>query len=163
MLEDLIWQAMLTADMNARYWGYMARRYTRWDKGTKFLLAFTASGTVASWGIWKEIEIIWKILSGLSAVVAIALPILDWSKNVEKMSALNGEWIQLHNEYQFLLLKLDATPDDPEVRGKFEQLKKQEASSGTLDSTLPDNKKLLSRCQIEVLQTMGIQADHQEG
>lgn len=151
MLEELIWKAMLDADMNARYWQLLARRYARWDRNTKILLALTASGAVAGWGIWTDIPKAWKVLSGLSAILAIALPFLDWSTHVERMSTLRGQWEILQTEYELLLLRCDQDPPDPQIQGRFEQLRRQERTSGATDSRLPESQKLLAKAYDQVV------------
>ena len=75
-IRRVIWEAVLDADLNLRYWDHLSRRYSTWDKYTKIFLATMSSSTVASWGFWDEIDILWKGLSAVSAFTAIALPIL---------------------------------------------------------------------------------------
>ena len=77
---QVVWEAMLDADLNFRYWDHLSRRYSAWDKYTKIFLAIMSSSAVAGWRIWNEVDILWKGLSAVSAVTAIALPILNWQK-----------------------------------------------------------------------------------
>ena len=59
-IRQVIWEAMLTADLNVRYWAHLSRRYSMWDKCIKILLALASSATVASWSFWNEVDILWK-------------------------------------------------------------------------------------------------------
>jgi hypothetical protein len=104
----------LDADLSVQYWTYLSRRYSKWDKYTKIFLAVMSSSTVASWGIWGEIDILWKILSAISALVAVALPILNWQQMIARMSDLVGKWSRIRYEYENLWLDLPERPP-----GKF--------------------------------------------
>jgi hypothetical protein len=103
-LKKAVWNSMLDADMNARYWKYLVERYSSRETILKIFLAVMASGTVAGWGIWDQYEIIWKVLSSVSALLAIALPILNYSKVIESMSELAGKWGELRIEYEDMWL-----------------------------------------------------------
>ncbi len=48
-IEKAIWDSLLDADLNIRYWGYLSRRYYCINRFIKIFLAIIASGTVASW------------------------------------------------------------------------------------------------------------------
>ena len=65
---------MLTSDLNVIYWGYISRRYYNTATRIKIFHAIMASVTVASWGFWEEIDLVWKTLSGIAAVLAIIFP-----------------------------------------------------------------------------------------
>ena len=54
-----------------------SRRYSAWDKYTKIFLAVMSSSTVASWGIWDEIDLLWKRLFLLFRLsLQLSLPII---------------------------------------------------------------------------------------
>ena len=64
-IRKAIWDGRLGADFNKRYWNHLIRRYSKRDKYTKIFLATMSSSTVASWGIWDEIDLLWKSLSSI--------------------------------------------------------------------------------------------------
>ena len=56
-IRKAIWGSMLTADMNARYWKSLVRRYVQRDKGLKISLAlivtsFEIRGTLSHDQAW---------------------------------------------------------------------------------------------------------------
>ena len=79
-LRKTVWRAMLDADLNYRYYGKLGRRYSGYERATKIFSAVASSSVVASWGMWSDVPILWKILSGISAVVAVVLPALRRTK-----------------------------------------------------------------------------------
>ena len=105
-IKKAIRDSMLDADLNVRYWGHLSRQYYKTSRFIKIFLALIASGTVASWGFWQDIELLWKILSGIAAVLAIILPILGLEKKIDTMSILKGIWIEVVNGYVFVCLSL---------------------------------------------------------
>ena len=59
-IRKAVWDGMLGADFNKRYWDHLIRRYSKRDKYTKIFLATMSSSTVESWGIWDEIDLLWN-------------------------------------------------------------------------------------------------------
>jgi len=154
-LEGRVWESMLDADMHVRYWRYLAQRYRSHDKVAKIFLAITASSTVAGWAIWTQHPTAWQILSGLSAVIAVALPIMKWSEEMQVTAVLYGEWNQLRTSYEQLWGKLDRM-DQSEAEKALEGLETRETKLSTSEITLPYSRKLLKQCQDEVKQSRGL-------
>ena len=148
---------MLNAQMSACYWSCLARRYNGREKSLKIFLAITSSGTVAGWTIWSHYDLLWKILSGLSALVAIALPILDYSGQVEKMTKLAGKCAHLRVGYEQLWAQIDSLSQQSilDAQGKLAQ---QEIELSDVQAVLPDDRKLLEQCQREVLMSRGYES-----
>jgi hypothetical protein len=154
-MRDLIWNSMLTAQMNVCYWSKLAYRYAQREKWTKIFLAITSSGTVAGWGFWADHAIIWKVLSGVSAIIAVSLPIVDYSGRIAQLNKAASKCAQLRLGYDQLWAQLDAlTPDS--FREMRAELSKKEIELAELQVTDPDDRELLARCQDEVLQSRGL-------
>lgn len=147
---------MLDADMNARYWKYLVGRYSKRDKTMKIFLAVMASGTVASWGLWETLPLLWKGLSSSSAVLAIALPILNYQKLIEQLSELAGKWGELRIEYEDLWLQVRNRASQQTLESTFKKFRKIESGLQEKEARLPDDKKLVVKCFREVKQTRGL-------
>lgn len=150
---------MLDADMNARYWKILVGSYSARDKYLKIFMAVVASGTVAAWGIWTECPSVWRFLSGLSAIIAVVLPILDDQKSIGQMSFLSGKWGELRIEYENLWLKVESygvSTGSGEIDTAFKEFRKMESSLQEKETELPTNKKLLMKCFQEVKKTRGL-------
>ena len=154
-IRQVIWEAVLDADLNLRYWDHLSRRYSAWDKYTKIFLAIMSSSTVASWGIWDEIDILWKCLSAVSAATAIALPILDWQRKIGEMSNLKGKWSRISRAYENLWEDLLLSPTNTELVEEYRRIRNE--MEGEEDNTSPDlprnKRKLIQRYENEVLES----------
>nr|VFJ44793.1 MAG: hypothetical protein BECKDK2373C_GA0170839_100948 [Candidatus Kentron sp. DK] len=155
-IKTAIWRSMLDADMNARYWKYLAYRYMARDKGLRVGLAALATGTVGAWFKWEEIEALWKLLSAASAVIAIALPYLDYPRKIESMSALAGAWGSLRMDYEDLWTKVEKDSDLPLAEENFRELRKTTAMLQEKEIGLPHREALLKKCQGEVKKARGL-------
>ncbi len=155
-MKSAIWKSMLDADMNARYWKYLVSRYSRRDKGLKIFLAIMASGTVAGWGLWESLPWLWKSLSSGAAIVAIALPILNYQKSIEQMSTLAGKWGELRIEYEDLWLQIKSDKEASSMERTYKKYRKIESSLQQKEAKLPDDKKLIKKCFDEVIKTRGL-------
>ncbi|MFZ2404243.1 MAG: hypothetical protein WAW41_03835 [Methylobacter sp.] len=156
-IRKAIWNSMLDADMNTRYWKYLVYRYSRRDTTLKIFLAVMTSGTVAGWGIWVELAYIWKMLSSLSALLAIALPILNYPKKIESMAELSGKWGELLFEYEDLWLEVDNNPSPNTLNKNYRKFRTTEKSLVKKETKLPTDKRLIDKCQIEVNKSRGLQ------
>lgn len=120
---------MLDADMNARYWGHIARKY---DKKSKIFVAVTASAAVGSLQIWKlEVDWfkwswIWDSISVIAVVSVVALPFLDFDKIARKAESLRVSWSDSPNEYEALWLKRN-DQKDASLQTRYRKLRKAEA------------------------------------
>jgi hypothetical protein len=149
-------KSMLDADLNARYWKYLSQRYENLEQYVKVFQALMASGAVAGWAFWDSVTIIWKTLSGISAVLSIALATLKIPDKIKQMSELHGKWSELMIQYEDLLRKFDDQNRPEEVQKTFEDYRKIQVSLASKESLLPDDKKLLKKCFEEVLRARGL-------
>jgi len=155
-MRNEIWNSMLDAEMNYRYWSYISKSYHKMERNFKFFLAIMTSGTVASWGFWGEIEIVWKILSGTSAVVAIIMPIIDLPKLIKNMSQISQKWFQLKIDYEILWLSLKNNKNQATIEKEYKRIKENEKRSIQPDANLPRDEKLIQKCFNEVLIAKGL-------
>ncbi|MEW8183568.1 MAG: hypothetical protein AB2794_01085 [Candidatus Thiodiazotropha endolucinida] len=155
-LRKAVWDSMLDADMNSRYWKYLVDRYSKRETVLKIFLAIMASGTVAGWGIWEEYAIVWKGLSSGSALVAIALPILNYQKLIERFSELAGKWGELRIEYEDMWLEVKGQPDNQSLVKTYKKFRATEISLEKKESKMPNDKKLLKACFEEVKKSRGL-------
>ncbi|GAF87360.1 unnamed protein product [marine sediment metagenome] len=154
-LRTAIRNSMLTADLNVRYWGYISRRYYKTAMTMKIFLVIMASGTVASWGIWQEIELLWKILSGIAAILSIILPILRTEEKIDKTSFLKGKWIEVKNDYEFLW----DTKENKNLNGltqEYKRIRDKETKVSKKEKNLPYRSMLIAKCYKEVLKSRGL-------
>lgn len=150
------WSSLLDADLNSRYWRLMALRYSRREGQAKIFLAVVASTTVASWSLWVEHKWLWQGLSAISALISVALPIVDAPKRVETMIKAQTEWLKLMHEYEELW-RSRQTLTEKAFSNKLVELKKREVEVSEKTAKLPsDDNGLAESCYAEVLKTRGL-------
>lgn len=158
-MRKIIWDSMLDAEMNERYWSKLSNRYYKKEQRTKIFLAIMASGTVASWSFWSTYEILWKLLSAASALVAIALPILNWPKIIQSMNVLTEKWALITSDYELLWLDVKKgikEKDEIRIKKELKNLMTKESTLSQKEANLPDDPKLLQKCMNEVKKSRGI-------
>lgn len=148
--ETAIWESLLVADMNKRYWGYMARRYQKREQVATIFLAATSSTTVTTWAVWKSIEWVWQTLSVVAAITSVGLPILNYPRQIEPMVELTAKWGVIQLSHENLWLSLNSTPD-AEALEEFKKIKGQESELISTEARLPIDTRLLRKCQREVI------------
>ena len=114
-----------------------------------------ASGTVASWGFWIDYEIAWQVLSGISAIIAIILPIVNWPKSIEKFAELKKKWWEILYDYEELWANRSSISSN-DLTKEFTEIRKRELRVSELETDVPNKRKLLKKCQREVVQSRGL-------
>jgi hypothetical protein len=150
---------MLTADMNVRYWRELRYYYERKDVTTKIFLAATSSTTVATWGFWTEMSWLWKSLSAVSALLAVALPILNWSKKMADIADLHGAWVQIRNQYDSLWRRMQNyqfTESEAEAGYTTIQTKEAEVERSETKISAKRDAKLIEKCYTDVFRARNL-------
>jgi hypothetical protein len=143
---------MLNADLNARYWTHLFDRYSAYEKWSQLFLAFTSSSTVAAWTLWSSRPTLWKVLSALSTLAALALPILNWRKLVPEIADQRARWIELRSAYEALWFDVEKDDFPPKIVEKeFKRSMARQAHVEAHDNRLPFSKTLMDQCEKEVI------------
>jgi hypothetical protein len=150
-LRTPIWESLLDAEMNVKYWGCLARRLIARERALKIILAITTCSGVVSLSIWRNFP---NVLGVVSAVLACGLPILNYSERIEKMSNLRGSWSQLTMEYERIWQNVGTAQSNCE--NEFRLLKDREVGLNVIETGLPNDRKLVQRCQQEVRRARGL-------
>lgn len=155
--REAVWYAMLDADLNYRYWDTIGRKYFKRERAITIFLAIISSSAVASWGFWQHIDIVWKILTGCSAILAIINPILNIQKTIQIMAALRSNWHNLFYQYEKMWLNIESNTINLEnVKNEYGKLRDHEARIDSPTANLPLNKKIRAICHKEVLNSRNI-------
>jgi hypothetical protein len=88
-------------------------------------------------------------------VIAVILPLLDYSSRVERFNKLSTKFAQLRTGYDQLWAQIDDLAPDT-IRNMQGQLAAKEIEVADLQTTEPVDRKLLVDCQTEVLQSRGL-------
>jgi hypothetical protein len=154
---EAVWQSMLEAELNKKYWRRVAEGYSKWDRASKIFLAITSSGTVAAWVVGLQTvampvdpAIVWKFLSGLSAMLAIALPILNWQQRIKDAGSLYSGWNARHLAYQIFYSQVGKISDE-EIADEYEQSKKEERALDDAIGSFSIDEKLRDRIRQDII------------
>ncbi len=153
-----VWEALLDAEMNVRYWGYLAKRFAGREKSLKIALALTTSSTILSLPVWERLSygsIVLGLLGLLNAVLACILPILNYSERIETMANLRGAWSQLSIELA-RLWERESSSSISDSENEFRLLMERTVSLVVLESRLPNDRILVRKCQMEVRRSRGL-------
>lgn len=152
-----VWEGMLTADFNCRYWGYLCQRYSAYDRNSKIFLAITSSSTVASWSLWAHIDWLWKGLSMVSALIAIAVPYINWEHSIEKILEIRAGWIDTQYEYEKIWRRVQSgSVDEKAVETSLDGIAQKLKPLNSKVSSFPYDNKLATKSQNETLKARGL-------
>lgn len=134
----------------------MTLRYSRREGHARIFLAAMASATVGSWSLWGEVKALWQGLSIVSALISVALPIIDAPRKIELMTEAQAMWLQLMHDYEELF-RLRETLSEKAFSAKLSAIKAREVEASTKTAKLPsDDLALSERCYSEVGASRGL-------
>ena len=149
-LKKIIWQSWLQADVKQRYWTVMARRYQQREQIASIFIALTSSSTVATW--LASLEWIWQLFSVSSAIVAVSLPILNFSGKVATMTELATKWANLTCDYEMFWLRFPKEASSL-AQAQLGKLRYRESELISAEARLPIDEKLFKQCQEDAIRT----------
>jgi hypothetical protein len=129
--------------------------------GLKIFVAISSSVSIASWKLWSQTEgwcnwsLVWQIILGLSAVAAVAMPILNLSKVSQRAADLYGKYAALLVDYEELWLQVDNLSDQV-LLTKYISLRRKETTLSKAEPDMPNDKRLVQQCQNEVEKGKGL-------
>lgn len=108
-LEHPVWEAydlLRTTCLNIKYYSRRAAQVARRNFWLELILALTATGSAVG-GLWFWEEplwsIVWKLLLVLSAILAVAKPLLKWTDAIQVFETLVGKYRVAENEAKKLI------------------------------------------------------------
>lgn len=148
-----LWDAMLESDYQRRYWYSKAAAFIRVDRYLQIGLAVLSSAAVLSaLGDLKLLDV-WKWLSAITAVIATALPFMNYTRRSVVMTEVASKWHALEIEYSSLWRTIDR---DGFLEQRFKDLQAQQVEIGKATTDLPmGDKRLQQECYEQVLIARG--------
>jgi hypothetical protein len=156
----LIWDSMLSADLNRRYFAAVASRLQLQDRTGKILVAVASSTTVAAWVLWSQPgwNWTWQTFSVAAAIVAVALPILNLAAGMKTAGTLSGSWFAIMRDYELLWARGDGLSNE-DALDACKAILSAEGPLAEQETTLSMHRSLLRRCEDEVRRSRGLPTD----
>lgn len=149
-----LWEAMLEADYQKRYWHAKASAFIRIDRVLQIVLAVLSSAAMLSaLGDLKLLEL-WKWLSAATAIVATALPFMNYTRRSVAMTDVASKWHELEVEYSSMWRAIEKHGF---LEQRFKELSAKEVEIGKATTDLPiDDKRLQDECYRQVRISKGV-------
>lgn len=141
-----IYDEYRTARLNVKINEYKLANYKNWNFLIEFILALTASSSVASFWFWQnEIgQTVWKYLFVVTAILAVLKPMLNLSGNIQKFSEILTDFKSLEHDFHKLAILINQQQRyDPEFKDQFYYLldQKRFINQKNSEETIRKSKK----------------------
>jgi hypothetical protein len=150
-LSDL-YDSYRTSLMNMKYYGLRLSAFQRLNLMLELVVAIGASASVAGWAIWKIASgsVVWAVIAGTSALLAVIKPIAQISKQVERYSKLHSGHADVSFDLEALIreIRADGAVSDP-IKHTYSRTMERIRVLVPQDDPRP-SRKLLKKCFDEV-------------
>ncbi|MCJ7602037.1 MAG: hypothetical protein MUO63_11135 [Desulfobulbaceae bacterium] len=148
-----IYDEYRTARLNVKINEYHLANYKKWNFIIEFILALTASSSVASFWFWQSAtgQTVWKCLSVLTAILAVLKPMLNLSGKIQKFSEILTDFKSLEHDFHKLTILINQQQRyDPEFKDQFYYLldQKRFINQKTNEGTIRKSKKREFEAQV---------------
>ncbi|MCD4675510.1 MAG: hypothetical protein K8S18_05870 [Desulfobacula sp.] len=142
-----IYDEYRTARLNVKINEYQLAIFKRYNFWIEFILALTASSSVASFWFWQSAtgQIAWKFFSILTAILAVLKPMLNLSGKIQKYSEILTDFKSLEHDFHKLTILINQQQRyDVEFKDQFYYLldQKRFINQKTNEETIKKSKKL---------------------
>jgi hypothetical protein len=160
-LEEALWNAMLDSEMNALYYGYIARKHERLERLFQIFVTVLTTGSISTLQLWKtqtswfKWSWIFDILSVVAIVISVSLPFVNFNKIANNASNLRIAFKLFTNKYESLWIKRNSLPEEL-LHEQFMAIKNDEIKQTNIDANMHRDIKLLEKCQDEIIKTKNL-------
>jgi hypothetical protein len=151
----LVYDEWRTARLSCKYYGAKLSQLERVNFWIELLLAGTASGSaIAAFTFWQTAggEDAWTILTGISALIAVAKPLLKLTDRIQQLDQISTSYALLDHDYKKLAHEIQQQDvfdvilqqKHRALLDRSDELKKKESIERTI------NERLRTECREKV-------------
>ena len=104
-MRKQIWYNMLECKFKAFYYEELATRYRVFERRFNIFLALTSSGSIASWAIWRDFELVWASIIAMATVINVIKPYFPFHKYIREVDKTSTQLDILHLDFERLWFK----------------------------------------------------------
>lgn len=146
-----VWQNLLAADYQHRYWGRMAERLTARARQLEVITAVLSTGSVVS--LLASIDRLTEVLVVVTAILNIVLANMEYRKLAALSSSFCRRFVEAREEFLTLWNEVDSLPPADaltQCKEIFKSLKLAEVSE-LAPTAIKTDWKLVGECQAEAV------------
>lgn len=147
-MRSKIWYKLLDTKFQAYYFEELVIHYQKKDRALNIFLALASIGSVASWAVSNNYELIWASIVAASSVVTVIKPYFPFHKYINEVSKTATQLQNLNLDLERLWYKSENNRlNQDEIFEEFMELKKRclEILDFNADTIIADKPKLEKR------------------
>ncbi len=150
-----VYDELRTARLTVKYYAAIRKRLETRVIAMEVIIASTASGSViaglAFWSASGAGRIVWQALAIVSAVLAVAKPMLRWSDKVQRLDELIVQYRGIDHELRKLEVAVrQAGAYGPALQQQFAAVLERKSELVLKEGTDPIDDKLRRHCREQV-------------
>ncbi|MBM4864706.1 hypothetical protein HYO48_22065 [Vibrio parahaemolyticus] len=151
MYQEKYWREMDQLKVHVLYLESYLEKTINIDRAINIFLAIASSGSIAGWVIWQPLSFVWGAIIALSQAINAVKPYLPYAKRLKSLQSASNELESVFISMEGLWFKVSEGELTAEqvhsLQMKYKEKIRQISQKHFGSSTLPENKKLLSKAQ----------------
>lgn len=156
-----VWEGLLNAQFNMRYYEKIYHRFSRRDKGVRALFGIGSPATLASLAGWKAFPgvsntllVLTGVFGVLAAVGAVLNPVLGYSDMLAEFSARYATWSRIEGRFETLWKRIE--DGDTVTLDQYLVVNKDVPVVSGKELDIPRDVSLMDECQQAVLKQINV-------
>lgn len=146
-MRDRIWELMLKADINVRYWKYYETRVSWIEKISRVVLIMSSVLSLLAWALKDEYMPLATAISVLTAFFTlVVVPAFGLEGYGAKIQGIKSKWIEIRDDYHQLWMDQEDS-GKPSWKSRFQHALKRDQELEQGDLWTPDSMKLRTKAQ----------------
>jgi hypothetical protein len=150
-MREKYWAHYSEKKYESFYYKYYAIRAQRFDYIVTGAALLASIGSIATWGIWQQLPLLWGILIAAAQVSQALRPIYPFSKQLIALKYVRPRFdkllIEMEYEWDMLLIRNTTDEKIAELLAGFEQNFAEVESSFIGDIYFADSKQCINRAK----------------
>jgi hypothetical protein len=152
MYQGKYWREMDQLKVHVLYLEFYLEKTINTDRALNMFLAFASSGSIAGWGIWQPLSLLWGTIIAISQAINAVKPYIPYAKRLKSLQASSSELESIFivmESHWFKVAEGQLTSEQVHsLQMKFKEKIRQVTQKHFGSSTLPEDSKLLERAKI---------------
>lgn len=147
--QERYWRELDQLKVHVTYLEHYLEKTVAVDRNINMFLAFSSSGSIGAWVIWKDYSFIWAGIIALSQVINAVKSFLPYSKRLKALQGVTNDleslFLSMENRWYDVSEGKLTEEEIHKIHMNYKEKRRQIIQKHLTASPLPHNQKLMDK------------------